>query len=346
MKMERIDIQDYSLFPADAVEALNHFLLQKKYSRAVLVCDENTMRSCLPEIRLDIPYITTMIPAGEQHKNILTCEKIWVHWLEHGLDRKTIVVLLGGGVTGDMGGFAAATFKRGIDFVHMPTSLMAMTDSCIGGKLGIDLEYVKNAVGLFKNPKAIFVNLDFLNTLPTLDMKNGLVEITKHALIAGKNLFLNLNDNYSGGRPVISPELLKQSILIKKSFVERDPFESNVRKALNFGHTIGHAIESFFLKQNAPISHGEAVCLGMIAECKLSHQLDLIDLSELDMILAFLQKIYPENNYQFTFENIESFLINDKKNEGGNILFSLLKGLGGYSINKIVPMEMVREIFV
>lgn len=346
MKMERIDIQDYSLFPADAVEALNHFLLQKKYSRAVLVCDENTVHSCLPDVRLDIPYITTVFPAGELHKNIQTCEKIWGHWLEHSLDRKTIVVLLGGGVTGDMGGFAAATYKRGIDFVHMPTSLMAMTDSCIGGKLGIDLEYVKNAVGLFKNPKAIFVNLDFLNTLPTPDMKNGLVEITKHALIAGKNLFHHLQDNYSGGRPQISAELLKQSILIKKSFVERDPFESNVRKALNFGHTIGHAIESFFLKQNAPITHGEAVCLGMIAESKLSHQLNLVTLSELDMILAFLQKIYPENNYQFNFEDIESFLINDKKNEGGNILFSLLKGLGGYSINKIVPMEMVRDIFV
>lgn len=339
----RIDIQDYSLWLDDDLQALRHYLGSRSYSRLAVVCDDQVARYCLPLLPLpDDAHITTFT-AGEASKNLATVHTIWAAWLDAALDRRCLVLLLGGGVTGDMGGFAACCYKRGVDFIHIPTSLMAMADSSIGGKLGIDMQEVKNAIGLFHNPKAVFIHLPFLNTLPEAELKSGWVEIIKHALLTSRRLFDEVSSHLATGL-TMSPELLEQSILVKKNFVERDPFEASIRKALNFGHTIGHAIESHCLARGQPITHGHAVCLGMIAEARISHHLGLLDAPDLELILNLLQPLYPPVGAGY--EELQPYLRNDKKNTAHSVNFSLLNQLGGFVINKVVEPSLLRQALI
>jgi len=336
----RIEIQDYSLWIDDDLSALTHYLEHRNFTKLAVVCDQQVGKYCLPILNLPQDVIISEFAEGEQHKNMNTVEAIWSSWLEAGLDRKALVLLLGGGVTGDMGGFAACCFKRGLDFIHVPTSLMAMADSSIGGKLGVDMRQVKNAIGLFRNPKAIFVHLPFLSTLPEAELRSGWIEVIKHALLNGRRFFEEIVSHlHTKGLPM-SRAILEQSIGIKKNFVERDPFEASVRKALNFGHTIGHAIESYCLAQDQPISHGHAVCLGMIAESRISHLLGLLSEEDLNLIMNLLLPFYP--SIRISYEDLAPYLRNDKKNEGDTVLFSLLSQLGGYVINKAVTPSVIR----
>ncbi|MBK6371847.1 MAG: 3-dehydroquinate synthase [Saprospiraceae bacterium] len=346
MKPDIINVDGCPLFLDQELSHFKAFLANRSYSSYIILGDENTIHYCYPLIRDLCPSDTHVLkfPAGESQKNITTCSNIWQQLLELKVDRKSLVILLGGGVVGDMGGFIASTYKRGLDFVHMPTTLMSMTDSSIGGKLGIDYDHVKNAVGLFRNSKAVFIHLPFLQTLSDEEMRSGYSEIVKHALIANSVLFKLLQAQTSSSRPLINTELLYQSILVKKTLVERDPFESSVRKALNFGHTIGHAIESYKLKHEQPITHGEAVAFGMIAETYLSYKTGLILKDHHEQIQHFLKSICDTSRIRdIDLDEVFNYLQHDKKNESGKILFSLLNGIGSFSINKDIPNGLIRE---
>lgn len=340
-----IPIEDYNVNFVDDFSTLSYKWLQN-YTSIVVICDTNTHEHCMPILQPFLPEknLQIVVDSGEINKNIVTCRYIWSQLMKYRVDRKGLVLLLGGGVIGDMGGFSAASYLRGIDFIHIPTSLLAMTDSSIGGKLGIDMNLVKNMVGLFKNPKSIFIHAPFLLTLPDRELMSGYFEMIKHGLVGDKSLYFSLEQIKPKGRPFLTLDQIRQSILVKKTLVERDPLENNVRRALNFGHTIGHAIESALLKNNTPITHGEAVGMGMIAESYISAQKGLIHQDEFKRIHLFLSSLtHFEYLNDVSTAEIFHFIGHDKKNEMGKINFSLLKGIGGYSINNQVDHLLIEE---
>lgn len=345
MNTWKTDIEDYPVNIVSDMGALNEWIAHSKYTAVAVLCDTNTRRDCLPVIHSVENFHIVEVPAGEMHKNFQTISRIWSAWMQLHLDRKSLVLLLGGGVIGDMGGFAAATFKRGIDFVHIPTSLMAMTDSSIGGKLGINVDGVKNAAGLFKNPKAIFIYPPFIQTLSQIDLKSGWIEVIKHSLISEGAYFEKIKNHLLTGSIQIPEEILQASILIKKHFVERDPFEAGIRKALNFGHTIGHALEAIALTTGSPISHGEAVCQGMLYECNIARHEKYLDEESYQQVKGLLQMLFPHPPQTPPIDQIIELLMNDKKNENGRILFTLITGIGSFIINKEVSKDAIVRAF-
>ncbi len=275
-------LDSYAVHVGDLSLSFPDWLRERDYSQVFVVADDNTQRHCLPLfLEKTAPHPSPFtphpspLPAGESHKTLATCERLWQSMLEARLDRRALVVNLGGGVVGDLGGFCAATWKRGVDFVQVPTTLLSMTDAAIGGKLGIDFQGVKNAVGVFQNPAAVFVDAQFLQTLPERELRSGLAEVIKHALI-GDPVLLHFIENsrnlvqHDTVLPAFWHELLCASIAVKARIVAEDPHERGLRMLLNYGHTVGHAVESYFLKTPFPITHGEAVAMGMICESWLA----------------------------------------------------------------------------
>jgi 3-dehydroquinate synthase len=302
------------------------------YSKIAILVDKNTKRDCLSIFLRANPQLNHAliieIKLGEKNKNILTCNFIWQQLTENNFDRNSLLINLGGGVIGDIGGFCASTYKRGIDFVQIPTTLLAMVDASVGGKLGIDFDGLKNQVGLFENPKTVIIYPEFLKTLDKNQLVFGFAEVVKHALIADKEFwntiletpFEKLNWNY----------IIETSVQIKNNIVLNDPREKGERKKLNFGHTFGHAIESYYLQKGTPVFHGQAIALGMLIESKMS------DLSELEKreITEFILSNFTLP-YNPAKNKLIAFMQNDKKNKVGKINFSLLKGIGNCSIDNL-----------
>ena len=320
---------------------------QGRYSKYVVLLDENTSKHCLTPLLIGIDYLKDAlfveIESGEKNKNISTCSRIWEQMAKFKADRKTLFINLGGGVISDLGGFAASTYKRGIDYVNFPTTLLAQVDASVGGKVGIDLQSIKNAVGLFSNPKAVFIYPAFVNTLDKRQIKSGFAEIIKHALIADNDFWKTVKSH-----SVLSSnfeELIKQSIRIKNSVVKIDFQEQNVRKTLNFGHTIGHAVESFSLqKDKNPLLHGEAITIGMICESYISFKFLGLSKKQFNELINYLIAdftLYKIN--KAAFATLLEFMRNDKKNEGNKINFSLLSEIGKCEINCHCPEELIIE---
>ena len=302
------------------------------YSQIAILVDENTKRDCLSKFpKLDNSIIIE-IKSGEENKNISTCNFIWEKLTKHNFDRNSLLINLGGGVIGDMGGFCASTYKRGIDFVQIPTTLLAMVDASVGGKLGIDFNGLKNQIGLFNNPKAVLINPTFLKTLPENQLKYGFAEVVKHSLISDVNLWKELQN--TSFENLDWKNIIKTSVQIKNKIVSADPFEKRERKKLNFGHTFGHAIESFYLEKGTPILHGEAVFMRMILETEIS-DLNKIEKNEIkNYILSnFALPYTPKKN------NLHKFLINDKKNKDEKINFSLLNKIGNCTIDNLFSTD-------
>jgi len=250
---------------------------------------------------------------------------------------------LGGGVIGDMGGFCASTFKRGIDFIQIPTTLLAQVDASIGGKLGIDFGLVKNNIGLFNNPKGVFLYSDFFKTLPKPELYSGYAEVIKHALIQNNDLLTPLLDHLSLEH-MDWKSIVRESLLVKKFIVEKDPLEKNIRKSLNFGHTIGHAIESLSWETEHPLLHGEAIVVGMITECYLSHQLIGFPKEQLELISNYLLQTYPKYDLaRLDQAHILQLIQQDKKNEHQQICFTLLKEIGVFEINIHASNTLILE---
>ena len=284
------------------------------YSKVAILVDENTKRNCLYKLPKFDNCTIIEIKSGEEHKNITTCSFIWEELTNNHFDRKSLLINLGGGVIGDMGGFCASTYKRGIDLIQIPTTLLAMVDASIGGKLGIDFNGLKNQIGLFNNPKSVLINSEFLNTLSDNELKSGFAEVVKLALIADNNLWNKIIS--TSFNDLIWEEIIETSIKIKNKIVASDPFEKGERKKLNFGHTFGHAIESYYLEKGTPILHGEAVFIGMILETELS-PISKEDKNEIkNYILSNFNLAHTPNK-----SNLLPFLMNDKKNSQGKINF-------------------------
>lgn len=305
-------------------------LHQFDYSRLVVLADENTYRHCYP---LLLPYLPEqhdliVVLAGEAHKSISTCEKVWLRMSELRLDRKALMLNLGGGVVTDMGGFIAGTYKRGIRFLHLPTTLLGMVDAAIGGKVGIDLGSLKNQLGLFKLPEAIFICPAFLDTLPRRIWLSGFAEVIKHYLVADKEAWQNLQNQAFDALDTFS--LIQKAVQIKSEVVEQDMEEQHLRKILNFGHTVGHAVESYFLDFDRPyLLHGEAVALGMIAEAQLSYQKGYLSEGELTEISTYLSRHFSLPQIPpFAYPAIFEFMQQDKKNKHGQIQAVLLNKIG------------------
>ena len=302
------------------------------YSQVAILVDENTKRDCLFKLPQIENALIIEIKSGEEYKNISTCSFIWEQLTINNFDRNSLLINLGGGVIGDMGGFCAATYKRGLEFIHIPTTLLAMVDASVGGKLGIDFKGFKNQIGLFNNPKAVFISSEFLETLEESELKSGFAEVVKHALISDNSLWLKLKN--TPFTDLDWEDIIDTSIQIKNKIVLADPFEKGERKKLNFGHTFGHAIESYYLEKGTPISHGEAVFMGMILETKISN------LSETDKNEI---KNYVLSNFALPYtpkkSSLHKFLINDKKNQNGKINFTLLNGIGNCSIDNLFSIN-------
>lgn len=331
-------------FSSDILSSLTSVLRKRAFSRLVLLTDVNTKQHCLPLIQEALPEHTVHItvPAGELHKNLETCTLIWKQMTEAVLDRSCLVVSLGGGVLGDMGGFCASVFKRGVSFITIPTTLLSQVDASVGGKLGIDFMGLKNHLGTFQHPEAVLIAPAFLQTLPVRELRSGYAEVLKHGLIRDAAYFRSL--------PTVNWEqqnwehVIRQSVGIKKAVVEVDPKETGLRKILNFGHSIGHAVESFYLNGPQPLLHGEAIALGMIAEGFLSFEKIGLSFEELHELSTKLLQLFGKVSLDLS--NLESLLdlcAQDKKNEGSTQLFSLLPSLGNCQYNIPVTRKEIEH---
>ena len=328
-------------------ESLATFFDQNEYSHIAILVDEFTNKYCLPIIQDLLPsnFTKILIKSGEHHKNLATCEQVWDRMTKANMDRHSLLVNLGGGVIGDLGGFCASTYKRGIDFIQIPTTLLAQVDASVGGKLGIDFHGLKNHIGVFQLPKAVLIDPKFIDTLSIQQKKSGFAEIIKHCLIRDEKEWSAIRQQ--SFEELDLSKLIAHSVAIKEAVVLEDPKEAGLRKILNCGHTLGHAIETYLLdKGKRKILHGEAIAIGMIVEAFISHQRDLISLQELEEIESYLFENYGRVKlHTEEISKIIALTAQDKKNKGKEIRFSLLTGIGdcGYDI-PVSASEMKKAI--
>ncbi len=341
---QQLAVGDYALSIGNIGSAHITWLAAQNYSNWFVVMDENTQQHCWPLLApwlANYPVHCITLPPGELHKHLGSCQQIWEAMFEAQLGRSACVINLGGGVIGDMGGFAAATFKRGIDFVQIPTTLLSQVDASVGGKLGIDFLDIKNSIGVFRDPIAVWIDPLFLQTLPAREIRSGYAEILKHALIADKTQWeqlLLIKDLTQADWASIIPA----SVAIKQAIVVADPQEKGWRKALNFGHTIGHAIESYWLASPQRLLHGEAIAAGMIAEAWLSYELLGLREEELHRISGYLLAIYGHQPLpEASFEQLLAWMQQDKKNEDSRINFTLLQHCGQAHVNATASREHI-----
>lgn len=305
--------------------ALNKLDLGKVF----ILVDENTREHCLPIIQKELPenHTVTQISSGEENKNLDTCSKIWEALTDNNAERNSVLINLGGGVIGDMGGFCASTYKRGIPFVNIPTTLLAQVDASVGGKLGIDFNHLKNHIGLFRNPDFVLIDSTFLKTLPLRQIRSGFAEIVKHSLIKDLTHWQLVKEK--GFEYVDWKEIIPLNIEIKNSIVKSDFRETGMRKILNFGHTMGHAIETFLLKNGGDILHGEAIAAGMIMESYLSEKLSGLSTIQRVEIETKLLEWYGKIAIKTSdYSKIVDLMKQDKKNQNGEILSTLLVEIG------------------
>lgn len=319
---------------------------REKWDEVLILVDENTRLHCLPELLQFLPELKEAslfeLPSGEINKTIQYCERVWHFMSERQFSRKAVVINLGGGVLCDMGGLIAALYKRGVRFFNVPTTLLAMVDAAQGGKVAVDLMPFKNQIGLFQAAEAMVLHPEFLSTLPQEEIVNGYAEMLKHALIADENYWQELT--HSSPNQVDEKAILK-SIAIKSGIVERDPNEKNVRKLLNFGHTVGHALESFYLNSNQPLKHGHAVALGILIEAQISHDLGLLSPNDLATIGTNITKHYafPSDLCTHTKALFE-VMLNDKKNSEGQVKMVLLESIGKAIFDQKVDFEVFQKV--
>jgi 3-dehydroquinate synthase len=275
-----------------------------------------------------------LIPEGDDFKNLQTAEFIWESLFKKKADRYALLINLGGGMINDLGGFCAGTYFRGIDFVHVPTTVLAQVDASIGGKVAIDYKKYKNLIGLFKNPAYVFIETQFLQTLPENQYRSGFVELLKHAIIASPHLLSEIEKKGVPKWDKIYP-FLEKSLMIKRQIIEADPYDHNKRQVLNFGHSVGHAVESLCSELNQKILHGEAVAFGMMVESMLSYQTNDFPKEDLDRLMSLLHDFSYKKIKLKHVDGILDGIKRDKKNFGKELKFTLIRDIGnahyGYS---------------
>src|ERR1700748_2176248 len=337
--MDTLYSNNYPIYFDNSLGELANFIEQGRYSRFFVLTDENTAKYCLPLLREQLGnpdnFDIIEINAGEESKDIDFCIGVWKMLIDFGADRQSLLINLGGGVISDLGGFAASTFKRGIDFVHVPTTLLSQVDASVGGKTGIDIDSIKNIVGTFTQPKAVFIAAEFLESLPDRQILSGLAEMLKHGLICDAAYWNQLKES-DLSHP--SAELIHRSVEIKNDVVIVDPKEMSIRKSLNFGHTVGHAVETYSLvnDEGNHLTHGEAIAIGMICEAWLSWKKAGLPEDELNDIVAVISGLYPKYFIgESANKDLYNIMLKDKKNQNGRINCTLLAKTGQYSIDNI-----------
>ncbi|MGF1636898.1 MAG: 3-dehydroquinate synthase [Cyclobacteriaceae bacterium] len=336
--MEKVQITN------DINKALLTYFKKQSFTSVAVLVDENTREHCYPNVKNSFPdHKLIEIKSGEEHKNLDTCQQIWESLTSWHFDRKALLINLGGGVIGDMGGFCAATYKRGISFINLPTTLLAQVDASTGGKLGIDFNGFKNHIGVFTDPQCVFIDTVFLQTLPEREVKSGFAEVIKHCLIADGEMFEKLVEQPFESLDLA--KLVKHSIGIKSRIVKEDPKEQGWRKILNFGHTIGHAIETFYLENGKEkLLHGEAIAIGMICETYLSIRRAGLKEEDAKIIYQYLIEFYqPKEIADEYHEAIADLTLQDKKNEHEEINCSLLRQTGQCGFNIVVDKDDVES---
>jgi 3-dehydroquinate synthase len=337
-----------SVFSKDLGEHLTHFLAKKQYSQHFILMDENTQQFCLPVLQKEVPDLATAVRisvyAGEEHKTLQAAEYVWKRLTEEKADRNAVLINLGGGMMTDLGGFAASAYKRGIDFIHVPTTLLAQVDAAIGGKNGIDFMNYKNQIGVFRQPAAIFVHEDFLKTLPHEQVLSGFAEVVKHALLVGGKLWERIH-SMETLQDVQWTEIITESMAVKLAVVEEDPRERHIRKVLNFGHTIGHAIESLLISRGQQTYHGHCIGAGMIGELMLSARCCGLNEEKCGEVILFIQKHFPRLSLDAAdLDALIDLMKQDKKNAAGIIRMVLLRKIGRPVIDVETDEMTIREV--
>ncbi len=327
--MEEIKSYDYSIWIGDDLASKLNF---NTYSKIAILVDENTKKYCLSLIPKLKNTIIIEIISGEENKNLKTCNLIWNILLKNNFDKNSVIINLGGGVICDIGGFCASSYKRGIDYINLPTSLLAMVDASFGGKVGVNYDNFKNQIGFFKNPKQVIINQKFLSTLPSDEFNSAFGEIVKYALIGDSKLWKILLKNKIQNLNL--KDIITKSIKLKNAIILKDFRENNERKKLNFGHTFGHAIESYYLNQGTTILHGNAVLLGILYELEISN----LSFDEKTIIKNYILKNFklpdlPKKSKLF------SFIQKDKKNVHEQVNFSLLNGIGNCTVDNLFKIN-------
>jgi 3-dehydroquinate synthase len=346
MSISTIDAGGYKVFIGSVFDLLADWIDENSFSKIVIMMDDNTKRYCYPVLKEALPGLTERarlieVGSGEVHKNLHTCNYLWEKLTFYGTDRNALVINLSGGVLSDMGGFVAATYKRGVKFINLPTTLLSMVDASVGGKLGIDYNGYKNHIGLFTSPQAVFINPVFLKTLPPRELKSGMAEVLKHGLIADKEYFHDVISQLGTGK-VDYQGLLERSVRIKNNIVLQDPHEEGLRKVLNFGHTVGHAIESWSFESGERLLHGEAVAYGMMVELLLSVRYSGLPEKEAQQALGFLKSYFGSLGLgSAVLTPILQKMHHDKKNREGKLLFTLLSETGKAVYDVVVDENKV-----
>lgn len=335
-------IPAYITLTDDPANKLQSLLETFKPDKIAYLVDENTREHCLPLLGVGDDAEIIQIHSGEIFKNLNSCELIWAALTTSGFSRKSMLVNVGGGVIGDMGGFAASTYKRGIRFINIPTTLLAAVDANIGGKLGIDFRGFKNHIGVFNDPDAVVISDLFLKTLPERELRSGFAEVIKHGLIYDKDYFHQISQS---SFPNLNwTEVIKRSVEIKSEVVAQDPREAGLRKILNFGHTLGHGIETWYLNSRQSLLHGEAISIGMILEGFLANKLGKLSISDLNEVSNYLISVFGKFDLPPIYE-IMPLMLQDKKNVGNEISFSLLDGVGKCSFDELIDLKWIDESF-
>lgn len=344
--MKQINAVTYPiLFEEDYYINLAILLQEGYYSSFFVLVDEHTKKHCLPifNSKIDLPYELITIPAGEEHKNLDTCTYVWNKLAELKADRKSVLINIGGGMLTDIGGFIASTYKRGIDFINISTSLLGMVDASVGGKTGIDFNGLKNQIGVFANPKMVIIDNNYLKTLPKRELISGMAEIIKYGLSYDANLWNIIKANSKIEQSNLS-EFIYRSIEIKNEIVLKDPKEQNLRKILNFGHTIGHAIETHFLNSSTKktLTHGEAIAIGLVCETYLSTTLFNYPKEELTILKNYIDNLFGKIYFEKTdFNHFLELMKHDKKNIKGEVRFVLLEDIAKSKIDCKVSTDLI-----
>jgi len=340
--------QNSIIFSRQITEELEKIINSFPEGKIFLLTEETPEKLCLPLIQplLKEKRIShVVIPGGENNKSTESVKKVWEFLSRNGADRKSLLINLGGGLLTDLGGFSASTFKRGISFVNIPTTLLAQVDASVGGKTGINFNGLKNEIGVFNNPCKVIIDTDFLKTIDDKNFLSGFAEMIKHGLIKSPLHLKKLLDYDMKKKDLTElQKIIKESVDIKEWFVKRDPTEKNIRKALNFGHTAGHAFESFALHKGEPILHGYAVIYGIITELYLSGKKTGLDEKTLENITKWIIKEYGK--FEISEEDQEPLyrlMTHDKKNEKNLINFTLISKPGEVAINQVCSKPEIMD---
>jgi 3-dehydroquinate synthase len=334
----------------DALNMLDGFIADKyKSSKKIILTDENTLTHCLPVLKkkcqgLKNALIIT-VKSGEQNKSIETAQYVWQKLNNNFIDRNAVFINLGGGVLTDLGAFCASTYMRGIKFINMPTTLLGMVDASVGAKTGIDFLNIKNLIGTFAYPEAVFIWPGFLSTLDNRNINSGKAEMIKHALVSEEKLWNKIKSILF--RDLSSEKMISKSVKIKCNFVKKDPFDKSIRKVLNFGHTIGHAVESWsVINQKDPLLHGECVAIGILMESFLSYKMTALKRTDAIEVAEFIDSNYILKKFdRKAINEILALILYDKKNTKSGINFTLLESLGKASTDHYCDKKMITEAF-